>query len=215
MCIYMYLYTCMYAYLSQSMCVICIYSFCAGDPLLISGRRSDKALVISDGDLPDPRVCFWAAYVKGMARSCTTLTLLDQCLVNEIDLEAVCPDLLHLVKRIHARRHMASDDLASIALANAQLSSAGSIRKEHDVITWLGKLVLLRTQGADPGAIIARWNSMSSVRSQLNGQKRVCLLNLLEKAPTEIVDFLINLASQVADRLFPEEAFANKKILPG
>ena len=207
----MYLYTCMYAYLSQSMCVICIYSFCAGDPLLISGRRSDKALVISDGD----RVCFWAAYVKGMARSCTTLTLLDQCLVNEIDLEAVCPNLLHLVKRIHARRHMASDDLASIALANAQLSSAGSIRKEHDVITWLGKLVLLRTQGADPGAIIARWNSMSSVRSQLNGQKRVCLLNLLEKAPTETVDFLINLASQVAERLFPEEAFANKKILPG
>ena len=212
MCIYMYLYTCMYAYLSQSMCVICIYSFCAGDPLLLSGRRSDKALAISD---VCPRVCFWAAYVKGMARSCTTLTLLDQCLVNEIDLEAVCPNLLHLVKRIHARRHMASDDLASIALANAQLSSAGSIRKEHDVITWLGKLVLLRTQGADPGAIIARWNSMSSVRSQLNGQKRVCLLNLLEKAPTETVDFLINLASQVAERLFPEEAFANKKILPG
>ena len=209
----MYLYTCMYAYLSQSMCVICIYSFCAGDPLLISGRRSDKALVISGG--VNPRECFWAAYVKGMARSCTTLTLLDQCLVNEIDLDAVCPNLLHLVKRIHARRHIASDDLASIALANAQLSSAGSIRKEHDVITWLGKLVLLRTQGADPGAIIARWNSMSSVRSQLNGQKRVCLLNLLEKAPTETVDFLINLASQVAERLFPEEAFANKKILPG
>ena len=213
----MYLYTCMYAYLSQSMCVICIYSFCAGDPLLISGRRSDKALklVISDGDGLCTRECFWAAYVKGMARSCTTLTLLDQCLVNEIDLDAVCPNLLHTVKRIHARRQIASDDLTSIALANAQLSSAGSIRKAHDVITWLGKLVLLRMQGADPGAIITRWNSMSSGRSQLNGQKRVCLLNLLEKAPTETVDFLINLASQVAEHLFPEEAFANKKILPG
>ena len=208
----MYLYTCMYAYLSQSMCVICIYSFCAGDPLLLSGRRSDKALAISD---VCPRVCFWAAYVKGQARSCTTLTLLDQCLVNEIDLDAVCPNLLHTVKRIKARREIASDDLTSIALANAQLSSAGSIRKAHDVITWLGKLVLLRMQGADPGAIITRWNSMSSGRSQLTGQKRVCLLNLLEKAPAESVEFLLNLASQIAEHLFPEEAFANKKILPG
>ena len=208
----MYLYTCMYAYLSQSMCVICIYSFCAGDPLLLSGRRSDKALAISD---VCPRVCFWAAYVKGQARSCTTLTLLDQCLVNEIDLDAVCPNLLHTVKRIKARREIASDDLTSIALANAHLSGAGSIRRAHDVTTWLGKLVLLRGQGADPGAVITRWNSMSSGRSQLTGQKRVCLLNLLEKAPPGTVDFLINLASQVAERLFPEEAFANKKILPG
>ena len=208
----MYLYTCMYAYLSQSMCVICIYSFCAGDPLLLSGRRSDKALAISD---VCPRVCFWAAYVKGQARSCTTLTLLDQCLVNEIDLDAVCPNLLHTVKRIKARRQIASDDLASIALANAHLSSAGSIRRAHDVTTWLGKLVLLQKQGADPGAIITRWNSMSSGRSQLTGQKRVCLLNLLEKAPAETIEFLLDLASHVAEPFLTEDAFANKKILPG
>ena len=84
-------------------------------------------------------------WVKGMARSATILSTADQLVLSGADLSLVCPELVASMQVLYARRALEADDFASIALENAKLSSAGSIRKAHDVLTWSGKLHNLRT----------------------------------------------------------------------
>ena len=109
------------------------------------------------------------------------------------------------------------DDVLSIALENARLSGAGSIRKAHDVVTWLGKMDLLRKSGVDASAVIVRWNKMASQRTMLTGQKRVGLLNLMESLSMQNVQQLIELVSMYGSdgAIFSDECFSNKRLLPG
>jgi len=108
-----------------------------------------------------------------------------------------------------------SSDVATVALHNAALSRKGAMVKSHDVATWVAKLQLLKNHGLTPAQVIATWNQQTTKESQLVGQKKVALLNLLE-APSEVIQLLIAHCSEFSDKsAFAEECFASKQILPG
>ena len=89
-------------------------------------------------------------------------------------------------------------DLASVAIANfnANFAARGSIRQAHDVLTWVMKLRLLETSGAnDPKVILDRFNAQASRRAQLVGQKRTSALNLLQSGCRLGVDLMRDLLS--------------------
>ena len=74
---------------------------------------------------------------------------------------------------------MSCHDIQAVAYQNAMLSQAGSLRKAHDVPTWLMKLKLLQQKGLAAEEAIKKWNQQATKEAQLQGQKRTCLLNLL------------------------------------
>ena len=185
----------------------------------------------------------------------------------EWDIQVLAPALWESLRAIYSRRHM-GQDLQSIAFVtwlaysvaafrscffiftqdpelaskmNASLSARGSIRKAHDVVTWLCKLRLLGAKGLKPDAIIQcpgldwamlesraaqvmfcqsnkklrTWNNQATQQSQLTGYKRVALLALLEQS-SEVHGLLLEHASEFGtSNAFPEEAFATKSLLPG
>ena len=179
-----------------------------GDPLLIADA------VWNDGD---PRRYFWTGYVKGAARAATVLVLAKLIMESRADICETAPDLFYSLRAVHCRRGLMSVDRASVALENAKLSARGAIRRAHDVITWLGKLYLLKQTGLDPAAVLKRWNAMATKESQVTGNKRTCCLMLLENAPNAAVQLLLDHVSEFGQEssCFAEDAFANKKIMPG
>ncbi|CAJ1394735.1 unnamed protein product [Effrenium voratum] len=148
-------------------------SFLVGDPILLwSGPQGS-----SEGPSG------WAHYVKGAARSMTLLFLASLAMKCEWKLEILHPALFESMRVIWARRATLSTDIKRVAFANAALSSRGSIRRAHDVPTWLSKLSLLCTKGFKADAAIKAWNMEATRESQLAGQKRVALLFLLSAPP--------------------------------
>ncbi|CAJ1412778.1 unnamed protein product, partial [Effrenium voratum] len=125
----------------------------------------------------------WVHYVKGAARSMTLLFLASLAMKCEWKLEILHPALFESMRVIWARRATLSTDIKRVAFANAALSSRGSIRRAHDVPTWLSKLSLLCTKGFKADAAIKAWNMEATRESQLAGQKRVALLFLLSAPP--------------------------------
>ena len=89
---------------------------------------------------------FQIRYVKGMARASTLLCLLD--LIIDKGAADKFPNLFASAAVIHATFEV-HVDLASIAIANANVSARGAIRQAHDVITWTSKLLLLVKQGVN------------------------------------------------------------------
>lgn len=176
-----------------------------GDPLLIvdsivEGEASGSAAL---------------RYVKGMARACTILTIAD--LTLGADLRTHHPSLFRSMSAVRVRRCTVAVDRLSMALENARLSARGSIRRAHDVVTWLGKLQLLRANGQDPAAVLKKWNDSCTREAQVTGNRRLCCLSLLERAPDSAVELLLAHVSEVGAEgsAFSEDAFANKKLLPG
>lgn len=102
-----------------------------------------------------------------------------------LNLNTVNPELLRSMTAIKCKACLHLSDRASVALENAKLSARGSIRRAHDVVTWLGKLVMLKSTGLDPAAVLKRWNDMATRESQVTGNKRVCCLALLDAAPQD------------------------------
>jgi hypothetical protein len=150
-----------------------------------------------------------------MARACVALTIADQLHICKVDVWSACPLLAASFSEVNLRLHSMNTDICSVAFENARLSGSGAIRKAHDVLTWLGKLDLLRAHGLSPSEVVGRWNKIATTYTQLTGQKRMCLLNLLDVDPKSI-KLLLDHASKFSDRLcFQEDAFANKKVLPG
>ena len=111
--------------------------------------------------LPD-NTPFWTHYVKGAARSGTLLFLL--ALVKEADWElaVLCPSLYGSILAIHCRVDMSCHDIQAVAYQNAMLSEAGSLRKAHDVPTWLTKLKLLQQKGLAAEEAIKKWNQQAT-----------------------------------------------------
>ncbi len=178
-----------------------------GDPLLLAPAPDEE-----HGPRP-----FWASYVKGMARATTALALLSLAFEPGGPLPAGnC--FLQSVAVVHCRRGIAAVDRATVALENARLSARGSIRRAHDVITWVGTLYRLQIQcKLSPASVLKTWNATATTQAQVTGNKRMCCLSLLEKAPEKAIQLLLDHVSEHgADQsAFMEDAFANKKILPG
>ena len=175
---------------------------------------------------------FWVIYVKGMARACCALVVADLVLewrgqakalpVGESVAAPAVPCSLALAASfavVHIRRGTSAIDRTSVALENARLSAKGAIRKPHDVITWAGTLNLLLkgNPGLDAPGVIKRFNTMATSQTQLLGNKRTACLLLLEKALPETIDRLVEHVSVTGAGagIFAEEAFSNKRILPG
>ncbi|CAJ1461118.1 unnamed protein product [Effrenium voratum] len=178
---------------------------CPGDPILLwSGPQGS-----SEGPSG------WVHYVKGAARSMTLLFLASLAMKCEWKLEILHPALFESMRVIWARRATLSTDIKRVAFANAALSSRGSIRRAHDVPTWLSKLSLLCTKGFKADAAIKAWNMEATRESQLAGQKRVALLFLLS-APPGTAELLLKHTSEFGSQsAFAEEAFSNKAIQVG
>eukprot|EP00973_Karenia_brevis_P064036 8899265-Karenia_brevis.AAC.1 len=106
--------------------------------------------------------------------------------------------------------------LTSVCLRNAQLSHRGSIRKAHDAITWVSKLLLLQSNGVtDPSAVIKQYNNNASSGGQIGGAKRVAILALLH-TPKPALEILMYTQSTLAtESPWHDDTWANKKIMPG
>ncbi|CAJ1390130.1 unnamed protein product [Effrenium voratum] len=172
------------------------------DPVLLAQGPSTSPT-------PDP---FWSIYVKGAARSCTALFLAAQCIKRGWKLAVLRPNLQQSLLVVHARRGFMPTDREAVALENARLSSRGAIRKSHCVLTWLGKLSLLREQGLSAENTLKVWNQSCTKESALTGSRRVALLQLLGM-PKAAADLLLEHVSLFGDRTaFMEDAFASKRL---
>ncbi len=179
-----------------------------GDPLLLAPMPASE-----DGPLD-----FWASYVKGAARAMTALAVASLVMEHGWPVGAGTPayPFLHSLAVVWVRRGLNTTDRGAVALENAKLSARGAIRKAHDVITWLGKLRNLQKNGLAPGEIIKHWNTIATPGNQIQGSKQLCLLNLLDKAPDEAANLLLEHVSELGDQIcFTDDAFAHKKLLPG
>ena len=66
----------------------------------------------------------------------------------------------------------------------------GSIRRAHDVVTWVHKLAMLRNcAGLQPETAITTWNNRCTKDARLGGSKRVAVLNLLS-LPQPLIDII-------------------------
>ena len=161
---------------------------------------------------------FWCRYVKGAARAATALALARLVLQWPGGVPGCAAQFLAGLRGIAVVRGCIAVDLTSIAFENARVSSRGAIRRAHDVLTWVSKLrVLQRAGGVEPATVLKKWNSTATTAQQLVGSKRVAVQHLLEKVPDQAIDLLLDHYSEVGGdgSCFSEEAFANKRLLPG
>lgn len=158
------------------------------DDILCNGFRSTERpmIVMMPPQLPGEDEPLHLHFVKGMARSCTLLAIIDACIQLGISLSDISVELLRSCADINA----VFRDLTSVqaALENASLSARLSITKIWDAVTWTG--VLLKLQHAntsiDASAVIKQYNERCSGRASLQGQKRVSVMNLLTRVDKEV-----------------------------
>lgn len=142
----------------------------AGDPLLLYQQPEELP---AEMQIPEsPGQCyFWTHYLKGAARA-TSMLMLAHVMLNilQIDVSLVNPNLHQSMLTVHCRFGTAASDLASIAMENARFSARGSIRKNHDVVTWAAKLQTLKEKGLQPPEIIKKFNSNATDQAALQAQ---------------------------------------------
>ena len=184
-----------------------------GDALLLSNIVAESAVDSGAAAEQDIGAC---CYIKGAARVSTVMTILDLLIVNSVDLN-LCANLADSVAAVTARVDHNTKDLVQIAILNANLSNSGAIRRAHDILTWLGKLSILRSRSAatDPGSVISRYNETAATHAQLHGFKRQCLLHLMSCDPAATEELVQHGRRTAGKSCFPEETFSNKKIIPG
>ena len=186
----------------------------------------EALLVVPQPEVPADDAVFWTSYVKGMARACCALVVaglvLDAGTAHPVAAPAApvpAGSLEASLAAVHIRRGLSAIDRASVALENARLSARGAIRRAHDVITWVGTLRILQkgNPSLDASALIKRYNSVTTSAFQVIGAKRTACLGLLDKALPETIDRLVEHVSKVGvgQGCFTEDAFSNKRVLPG
>ena len=165
----------------------------------------------------DRKSAFILGHVKGAARFSVLLAPLVWLWKQKNGMKVV--DVFPLVYQTARRIRVVIEShatLTSIALRNATLSQRGSIRKAHDAITWVGKLLLLKGNGQDPSQIMKTYNSQASSSAQISGGKRVAVLALMSvdaKSLQIVLDCVSTLGFEQSP--WPDDAWANKKIMPG
>ena len=163
---------------------------------------------------------FWMSFVKGHTRSCTVLAMaaiaMDHFATPEAMADAGWGHLLVSLRIIRVRMHPAQDVQAA-AFQNANQAYKGSIRQAHDIVSWLQKLAKLSAAtGCTADDIITKWNVQAPNGAKLVGQKYVSLKHLLQDITDDARLLLIDHASKHgANSAFSDDAFNNKKILPG
>ena len=157
---------------------------------------------------------FQMRYVKGMARASTLLCLLD--LIIDRDAADKFPNLFASAAVIHATFEV-HVDLASVAIANANVSARGSIRQAHDVITWTSKLLLLVKQGVNAKEVLARFNCQATKQACVTGARMIAVTTLLQPPCHEGLEVMLALLAEVGPNqvFWDEHAFSNKRIAPG
>ena len=85
-------------------------------------------------------------YIKGMARVCTILSVLDLLARAGIDLQVVDHRLWHSLRSCYCLIKKDAVARRDVALLNAELSARGSIRRNWDVVTWTGCLLRLQQE---------------------------------------------------------------------
>ena len=189
----------------------------------------EALLVAPQPEVPADDAVFWTSYVKGMARACCALVVADLLLAGASHAMPVAAlaaqrppaagSLEASLTTVHIRRGLSAIDRASVALENARLSARGAIRRAHDVITWVGTFRILQkgNPSLDASGLLERYNQVTATQSQLVGAKRSSVLGLLDKALPETIDRLVEYVSKVGagSGCFPEDAFGNKRVLPG
>ncbi len=108
-------------------------------------------------------------------------------------------------------------DLASVAIANANVSARGAIRAAHDVIAWASKLLLLMKQGLSNEMVAQRFNAQASQKAALTGARLQSITALLQPQCHEGVTKMLSLVSEVGPEqgFWDEHAWANKRLMPG
>ena len=161
----------------------------------------------------DPKFC--AHYLKGMARATTILFVAHSLWVRNWDVSILHPSLFRSMQHVHCRLGIIGGDATAIALENGKLSARGSIRKEHNVICWLGVLRTLTKKGISPTNIIGEWNARCVKKAEIIGQKRSALLQLLAY-PACVQDLILKHNSILGDSsAFREDAFKNNRLQLG
>ena len=168
----------------------------SGDPLLVQQPPELKPTAenpngigfekLWDGDQNGTLPPHSLGYVKGMARSCTILTILHLAHSHSHDLGNLHPKLYTSCLRVWAV-HSPESSKRCIALKNAKLSARGSIRKPPNVITilFMGKR-LADCGDTDFPAFLKAFNQQSSRAHQVVGKKAMAL-KLLLNAPSEVM----------------------------
>ena len=147
-----------------------------------------------------------------MARTTAALIIADQLIICNATGKNVA--LSSSLASTTVRLHQATSDLATIGLENAKLSSSGSIRLAPDLLSWLGKFYILRKKGVDAGTMLNNWNKTCSTHAKVEGHKKQGLTALLLLPDEQIEKFLQH--NELFEKpCFMEDAFANKKIMPG
>ena len=163
---------------------------------------------------------FWMSFVKGHTRSCTVLAMaaiaMDHFATPDAMVDAGLGHLLGSLKIIRVRVY-AAQDIQSVAFQNANLAYKGSMRQAHDIVNWLQKLAKLSAAtGWTADDLVAKWNAQAPVGAKIVGQKLVSLKHLLQDIKDDARSLLIDHASKYgANSAFTDDAFNNKKILPG
>eukprot|EP00959_Pyramimonas_sp_CCMP1952_P088361 1848453-Pyramimonas_sp.AAC.1 len=143
---------------------------------------------------------FNLGYVKGMARACTLLAVLDQILFysrgNTSGIEEAFKNVLESA-RVITIRIQATTDRLDLAIQNAKLAQRGRIRRANNVVTWAGIVLDLKGHGmTDPSTLVRAWNEKTANKdSHINGQKRTALLALLSLHP-EALDILFAIVAE-------------------
>ena len=147
-----------------------------------------------------------------MARTTAALIIADQLIICNATAKNAA--LSSSLASTTVRLHQATSDLATIGLENAKLSSSGSIRLAPDLLSWLGKFYILRKKGVDAGTMLNNWNKTCSTHAKVEGHKKQGLTALLLLPDEQIEKFLQH--NELFEKpCFMEDAFANKKIMPG
>ena len=100
--------------------------------------------------------------VKGNARACTALLISDVVMHAEFNFKEIFPEVHHSLCIIAVKQVLYAVSTQQIAFQNAALSSAGSIRRQHDMMTWLHVLTNLKqADGIGVSSSVKQWNAPS------------------------------------------------------
>ena len=123
------------------------HSFTASDNLLLYQSESYPGRMENQQGAP----IFFTHYVKGAARA-STILMLAHVLVCKMDLDVASlnPRLYDSMLAVFCKESDIPTDAVAIALENATLSARRDIREQHDVITWLSKLLILKAKACHP-----------------------------------------------------------------
>jgi hypothetical protein len=155
-------------------------------------------------------------HIKGAARSATFHMLTLLCVQDEVDIKSSFPKLWETGRAVNVHV-MQVASITEHALMNAKLSVRGAIRRAPNIISWVGTLRVLQSNGlADWKSVLSQWNAMSTKEHRVVGHKATGVQNVLS-FPPDAVDLLLVMVSKFGweGSPFSDESLASKKLAVG